>query len=496
MVRRACRGVVFLLAGLVASAGWTNGGPFVVKYPEGDPAAKGILAHLGPDLKPARETRLRVVKEDLTVIFGRDRFRRSEERDSPPLASVSAAYTIENPTAEDVPVDFGFPILRGVYLDPYSMMPAPDVEVTLGDRSLHAQVISNSAIYGIIRAGARRAIDRGVVADRRLLGLVEEVREGREDAREALVSHLTQARDWNARDAALLREYVGLDLGTAKTYPRDRSWVWMRDAELNDLVAANLGPLAAIGEQKATQLFAQLAGRFEPETAAAYEALFAAWGGDVRERSVDLLTGEVRPREIDVDAEPGAIDSAGPFDPTLYARVDYFDENAGLSEAETAACKTILKNLPVVFTFAPMNLLYYRATFPAQTTHELTVRYSQYAFADTHDPASYQLAYVVHPASLWDDFGPINLEVAVPEGVGFRASVPCERQGTEEREAWVSPRHSRTEEKARYDVYQGPVKAKTGELFLAVDAVSWRKHPPPPEETALAAPQQARQAQP
>ena len=46
-----------------------NGGPFVVKYPNGDPAAKGVLARLDPTLKPARETRLRVLKEDLTIRF-------------------------------------------------------------------------------------------------------------------------------------------------------------------------------------------------------------------------------------------------------------------------------------------------------------------------------------------------------------------------------------------------------------------------------------------
>ena len=64
----------FLLGGVLAGH-WAfgNGGPFVVKYPSGDPAAKGVLARLDPTLKPARETRLRVVKEDLTVRFGTDR---------------------------------------------------------------------------------------------------------------------------------------------------------------------------------------------------------------------------------------------------------------------------------------------------------------------------------------------------------------------------------------------------------------------------------------
>ena len=70
------------------------------------------------------------------------------------------------------------------------------------------------------------------------------------------------------------------------------------DAELDELKDANLGPLAAIGEQKATQFFAQLASRFDEKAGSDYEAIFAAWGGDVRERSIDLATGQLRPREM------------------------------------------------------------------------------------------------------------------------------------------------------------------------------------------------------
>lgn len=129
-----------------------NGGPFVVKYPGGDPAAKGVLARLDPSLRPARETKLRVVKEDLGISFTQEAFRRPA--DTMPLVTVSAAYTIENPTNEEVQVDFGFPILRGIYISPLSMTPLPDVQVTVDGKYLKADVISNSAIYGIIRQQA------------------------------------------------------------------------------------------------------------------------------------------------------------------------------------------------------------------------------------------------------------------------------------------------------------------------------------------------------
>lgn len=117
-----------------------------------------------------------------------------------------------------------------------------------------------------------------------------------------------------------------------------------------------------------------------------------------------------------------------------------------------------------------MNILHYQVKFPAKSAQTLTVSYSQYAYSDTGSPSSYQLAYVVHPASLWKDFGPINLEVAVPEGVGFRGSVACGNGGVEER---VVNRYN--SQKGRFDIYRAVLKQKTGELYLAVDAEAWKK---------------------
>ena len=137
----AAAAVACLVAGLAArSVVVANGGPFVIKYPKGDPAAKGVLARLSDDLRPARETRLRVVKEDLGISFELDPLYAAYAahakknpkwiRPEPlPLVRVTAAYTIENPTGEEVTVDFGFPILRGVYMRPGGMMSVPDVSV-------------------------------------------------------------------------------------------------------------------------------------------------------------------------------------------------------------------------------------------------------------------------------------------------------------------------------------------------------------------------------
>lgn len=470
---------------------WANGGPFVVRYPEGDPAAKGVLARLDPTLKPARETRLRVVEEHLTIAFGQDQFSRSADRKMPPLASVTAAYTIENPTEQAVEVDFGFPILRGIYLNPMAMMPMPDVAVTVDGSHSRATMISNSLIYAVIRQQARETIEASIAADPRLAALVAAIGQPQQQkaaiggaaGRDALHAYLTGRRNWGTRDAALMVEYAAMDFGPGKAFPSDR-WhgPWLArssgDAKSYELLLANLGPLAAIGEQKATQMFARLAGCFDPESAGTYESIFEAWGGDVRSRSVDLATGKLRPREIELNRDASSADEAirrrsGDVDATVYARVDYLDENAKLSEAERAACRNVLKNLPVVFTFAPMNLLHYQVAFPAGKTQVVTVTYKQYAFRDTRSPASYQLAYVVHPASLWDEFGPIHLAVHVPDGVACRASVPFSKKRTVISASASVPGAKTTQV---YETVLSRPDQKTGELLVGIDQGTWDAH--------------------
>ena len=466
---------------------YSNGGPFIVKYPDGDTAAKGILAKLEPDLKPRRETQLKVIEENLSIIFGQDRF--PVDSNSLPLVGVTAQYKIENPTDKEIQIDFGFPILRGIYMNPLSMIMMPDVEVLLDNTHLPSTIISNSAIYGLIRQRSRAIIDKAIADDTELAGLTAKVRnpakETKEQTRQEIISYLTASKKWNERDASLFVEYASLDFGQIKAYPADRgNSGWVSDAELQNIINQNLGALGAIGEQKATQFFAQLAGCFDKNALTGYEEIFKAWGGDVREMAIDIKTGQMRPRELaitktDVVKKTDAkiIPRGEIYDPAaIYARVDYFDENAKISEAEKASCKSILKNLPVVFTFAPMNILHYQAKFPAKSTLTLSVSYNQYAFIDTKEPHSYQLAYVLHPASLWDEFGPINIKVSVPAGSQIRSSVPLAKE-INRQSISLSGRISlsiNTQGK-EFDVYKQTTKEKNGELFIAVDSGSWNK---------------------
>jgi len=476
-----------------SSMSWANLGPFVMQYPAGDSATKGVIARLDPSLQPAREARLRVLNEDLTIeLIAAPGYRHSSDA---PLATVTAAYTIENPTGQEIVLDCGFPILRGIFSPP-AMYPAPEVHINLKsvaglppggpgappilNQEVPWTVISSATIYGIIRQQARATIEEAIAGNPELRRLIAVLREANHppQAKQELLNYLTGKLHWRAQDAALLAEYpimpveqpvaedplpqlryVQFRPEDARIFPAPSEYpiINLEDPELAKLATANLGPLQAMGEQKATQYLAQLATKLAPKKGMSYEQVFTAWGGDVRDRALDLPTGKVRPREMTLNAtDPHAAE----FDPTVYARVDYLDSQANITEAEKAACKTILQNLPVIFTYAPMNLLHFTVKFPAKSTQTLTVTYQQYTYLDTKAPSSYQLAYVVHPASLWKQFGPIHLQLTAPDGIAFHASVPTTRDDTRSKDA-------------RLSVYQGEVKDKTGELFIAVDAGEW-----------------------
>lgn len=442
-----------------------NGGPFVIKYPGGDTSAKGVLARLDSDLRPGFEERLRVVSEHLKIEFGNAEF--VDEPESTPLVHVTASYKIENPTADAITVDFGFPVVRGFYIHPLMMIPRPDVRVTVNGTGMPFNLISNSTIYGIIRGRAHDTIESSILKDAALSRLVTAARSSKGSAadRRALAAHLTGQLKWSPRDAALMVEYATLDLGAGGPAPFDSGPLFAASF-LPELEYAWLGPLGAIGEQKATQLLAHLASRFDPAAASTYERIFAAWGGDVREHSVDISTGAVVPREITLDgderSEIGGHDWNIPRrDPSVYARVDYLDPNAKISSAEKDSCRAILRNLPVVFTFAPMNLIHYQVKFPPKSLQTVEVSYRQFAYEDSRRPATYQFAYLVHPASLWKEFGPIELEVSVPTGVPIRASVPTSRR--------AGPDGS--------DIHTATLTGKTGEIYVAIGAREWDSAP-------------------
>jgi hypothetical protein len=481
-----------------------NAGPFVVKYPGGDVAAEGVLARLDPTLKPARESRLRVVKEDLSIFVDEPAAPRGNEKGTPPQVGVEAGYTIENPTDKRIDIDFGFPILRGTYLGPDRKdlrNTGVWIEGTDYKSGIPHEVISDSFIYGIIRRNAREIIEKSISSDAELLRRIAAIRTfsssptavkpndmlsvASDFAREDLRDYLTGIRGWNQRDAALLVAYTSLDLGESRRIRNvgllsgrqqdvlvNNAFKSLRggDESASKLISSNLGVLAAIGEQKATQFFAHLASCFDKNAATKYEAIFAAWGGDVRERSVDLASGKVRPRGYTLPPPDPQKTWAHGWDPTIYARVDYLDPDTKLTAMEKSSCQTVLKNLPVVFTFAPMSLLYYQISFPAKATRVVTVSYIQSMYTDDRGAGSYQLAYVLHPASLWDNFGPIQLTIQVPKGIACRASVPIQ-DGEPDLKSGRNLPHYRF-----HRATLTAAKDKMGELFIGIDKAAWDRY--------------------
>jgi hypothetical protein len=365
-------------------------------------------------------------------------------------------------------------------------------------KDIPSKLISDSSIYGIVRHDARAVIEKGISSDAEVARLVAAVRVfsasvvaakpndmlsvASDVSREDLRAYLTAKARWNQRDAALLVEYASLDLDrslavTRRDSNRSRAAAlgplpYQPDADpaTSKLVSSNLGALAAIGEQRATQFFAQLASCFDKKAATKYEAIFSAWGGDVRERSVDLASGQVRPRQYTLTPSDPKNSRPYGFDPTVYARVDYLDSDAKLTAAEKSSCQAVLKNLPVVFTFAPMNLLRYQISFPAKSTCVMSVNYIQYMYTDDRGPASYQLAYVLHPASLWDHFGPIHVTIQMPKGIGCKATVPIEEGDMDPKSTFSGSSYYKS---CRATLTTA--KDKTGELFIGIDKDVWDK---------------------
>lgn len=495
--------VLFLFTESLAAA---NGGPFLVREAGGDPATKGMAAPILPDLLPGRESRLHVQKEHLGLDF----------KGSPgqPLVDVTAEYTIRNPSRGDVVLEIGFPIVRGIFRPTYGGgMGAPGtpgdpvVRVVFQKQAHPFEIISNSDLLTRIRQHAYGIIDAAFAARPELNDLREQLKaaagkkESAEETQRKLADILIRQLSWPERDAQLMANFARViwqpppppppEEKPAKRSTEEEIPEWLRhrhpeegggrrpsaegrrqQTEIPFFAAdpfhpyvvsilsfgsfgiANqewptyLGPLASLGELKATQLFSLLASRFEPAVGRSYEAIFAAWGGDVREKSVDFATGALRPREN--TRCPGC-------DETLYARVDYFNPHLVVDADRRAVCKDILDHLPVTFTFAPMNLIRTIVTFPKQSTTVLRFTYSQHPFEDTVAPATYQLGYLVHPASFWDHFGPIRLTVRAPKGVLVRASVPTKRTGV----------------RGGMATYAGTVQSKTGELLVAVPSQNW-----------------------
>ena len=251
-------------------------------------------------------------------------------------------------------------------------------------------------------------------------------------AREGLRNYLTAELGWNARDAALLVEYASLDFGRQTLAPPPRPLgrailEHERPRSSKRRTSGHSGPSANRRPRNYSPSSPRGSTSRREATTRRSSRPGAAMSASGRST---WRPAEVRPREIGLPA--GRSDRKPPARlgsrPAADGRSDRLrphrlpDPNAKLSPAEKASCEAVLKNLPVTFTFAPMNLLHYQVKFPAHGTRVVAVTYRQYAYADTQRHGQLPVGLRATPSQLWKDFGPIALKVHAPKGILCRAS--------------------------------------------------------------------------
>lgn len=280
---------------------------------------------------------------------------------------------------------------------------APVVAVKLGQEGQRFDILSNTDILARIREHAFGIVETGI-AGLGIKDLYERMKSltGKQaDELQAALQAKVRKAGWSERDARLLASFVRAVAYVPPPPPpppeqvreqkrktaeeAGRNWGrWGDEPRAGEIPFVEgtqsiwgtghpkyLGTLASLGEVKATQLLSHLASRFEPAAGRSYENIFGAWGGDVRERAVDLTSGAERPRHVE---SPD----------TLYARVDYFNESRVKDPGRRASCKQILADLPVTFTFAPMSLIRTRVSFPGNAKRVLEFTYEQHPYGRVH----------------------------------------------------------------------------------------------------------------
>jgi hypothetical protein len=138
-----------------------NGGPIFRREVNPPAVARGTMAVLLPDLQPGRESRLEVVKEEL-------RMQLASQRPDHPLVTVSATYTIRNPTSQDIELKIGFPILASYYVTP--------LHVKAGPVKVKTDFLDTQNLLEVLRKHARQVIEAHIAKDADLGRMVAEAR--------------------------------------------------------------------------------------------------------------------------------------------------------------------------------------------------------------------------------------------------------------------------------------------------------------------------------
>ena len=201
----------------------------------------------------------------------------------------------------------------------------------------------------------------------------------------------------------------------------------------------------------------------------------------MRERAVDLRTGKIRPREVELSADKPRSGIGGArlrevADPTVYARVDYLDSNSPLPEEDRTIAPSGAREPARGLHVRPDGIAALPSDVPAQGNADRDGEILKYACIDTCDPATYQIAYILHPATLWDEFGPIRLSVHVPKGMACQGVHTAGQERFYAGRGGASAGGNRRGAEGSMDAYTAALTRKaekSGQLFIAVEKAAW-----------------------
>ena len=478
---------------LACSVACANGGPFFERHVDGSNAVSASMAPF-ENMIPGLQDRIACLGEDLTITIDDElrlgRAAEAAKKASPPSGSildgkkidykertsliperlprieVEAKYTLVNTSDGPVKMRFGFPVI-------YSARQRVKVVVDGKKTTSHHMSLDDILLH--IRAIAAERVAEVLTIDKKLADAVAKINEiesvyssdkpteavmrlhNRHRAADALRDILKERRLTDSQ-VALVSEFFILPPSPKPTrlniegLAERASFYGFRPS------LPEGGVLARIGALKATQLYTEVLKALAPAQSIDYEQFFRAWGGREKRVSLDLETGEVRERVLSPIrfAEGGMM---GPIPLDIYAREEYLNAR-NLPKDLKKHLMTVLKNLPVTFAFAPVNMTVYEVAFAPGQKRTVAVEVNQLPSIDGREPVTAQFEYIMKTARYFKEFDHINLEVRAPKGTKLTISPTCTevvQKGPRDR-----------------DVYRARITDYSKNLYIAIGDTSAR----------------------
>lgn len=477
----------WLAAMLACSIALANGGPFFERHVDGSNAVSASMAGF-EHMIPGLQDRIACLGEDLTITIENElKLGRAAEaaRKAPrptgntldsnpidykqryalipeklPRITVEAKYTLVNTSDRPVNMRFGFPVI-------YS--PHGYAKVLVDGTKTKSHHLSLDDILLHIRSAAAEGIAEILTADKELSAAVATISEieshydGRKPDKGAMnlgertraakaLTDVLKKRQLTDSQVALVSEFFILPPSPKPERPNiDALDEYPRYIATHRFFPER-GVLERIGVLKATQLYTEVLKALAPAQHIDYEQFFRAWGGQEKRVSLDLETGEIRERVLSpIRFTDGGM--MGPIPLDIYAREEYLDSR-NLPKDLKKHLMTVLRNLPVTFAFAPVNMTVYDVAFAPGQKRMVAVEVSQLPSIDGREPVTAQFEYIMKTARYFEEFDHINLEVRAPSGTALAISPACAEVRQKSRDG--------------RDVYRARITDYSKNLYIAI----------------------------